>query len=140
MRQRHISHYQQLGITIVSALSFLGCQGHEIYEESWALMMQRHISPYQQLGQLLSQTCALCPGRVAEVVISMRKAAPHFPLSAARQTTFPDLRPVVLGCQDGEKIYKESWTLMLQRHISPYQQLNQLLSQTCALCSGWSRW
>ncbi len=34
-------------------------------------------------------------------------AAPRFPLSAARLTTFPDLRPVFLGGRGGE-IYEES--------------------------------
>ncbi len=38
------------------------------------------------------------------------------------------------GCQDGE-IYEDILALMLQRHISPYQQLGKLFSQTCALCS-----
>ncbi len=65
---------------------------------------QRHISPCQQLGELLSQTCALCSGRVAKVVMKlfMRKAsidaaAPHFPLSTAWHNYCHS--PVVLGCQ-----------------------------------------
>ncbi len=38
-------------------------------------------------------------GGMVEVVTSMRKAAPHFPLSAARPTNIPDLRtePVFLN-------------------------------------------
>jgi hypothetical protein len=54
----------------------LGCQGHEIYEESWA-------------------------GIEGDAV-------PHFPLSAAQPTTFPDLRPVILIGQDDEKMYTGS--------------------------------
>ncbi len=75
-----------------------GRGGKIVYEECWALMMQRHISPYQQLHQLFSQTGFPCFW-VVKVRKLKRKAGAfmmqrHIPLSAARLTTFPDLRPV----------------------------------------------
>ncbi len=96
-------------------------------------MLQRHISPLDDL-EYFSKLAKCVPGSVKVGKLGNDAAAPHFPLSAARQTTFPNLRPVFLGGRGGEKIYEESWALMLQRHISPYQQLGKLQSQTCCLC------
>ncbi len=71
-------------------------------------MLQRHISPLDDL-EYFSKLAKCVPGSVKVGKLGIDAAAPHFPLSAARPTTFPDLRPVFrAGGGRGGEIYEES--------------------------------